>query len=66
VAIKVLPTHLSDDGQRRERFEREAGAVSGLITAIVGKEPAFLSAVAPTSPPELHSVVTRRRIRTIQ
>jgi serine/threonine-protein kinase len=30
VAIKVLPAHLSDDGQRRERFEREARAVSSL------------------------------------
>ena len=30
VAIKVLPEHLADDAQRRERFEREAKAVSGL------------------------------------
>jgi Tol biopolymer transport system component/predicted Ser/Thr protein kinase len=30
VAIKVLPAHLSDDDQRRERFEREARAVSSL------------------------------------
>ena len=30
VAIKVLPEHLADDRQRRERFEREAKAVSSL------------------------------------
>jgi len=30
VAIKVLPTHLSGDRDRRERLEREARAVSGL------------------------------------
>ena len=30
VAIKVLPEHLADDPQRRERFEREAKAVSSL------------------------------------
>jgi len=30
VAIKVLPAHLSDDAGRRERFEREARAVSSL------------------------------------
>src|SRR5215510_4137657 len=30
VAIKVLPAHLSNDPGRRERFEREARAVSGL------------------------------------
>ena len=28
VAIKVLPEHLASDRQRRERFEREAKAVS--------------------------------------
>ncbi len=28
VAIKVLPEHLASDPQRRERFEREAKAVS--------------------------------------
>jgi eukaryotic-like serine/threonine-protein kinase len=30
VAIKILPTHLSDDPMRRQRFEREAKAVSRL------------------------------------
>ncbi len=30
VAIKVLPEHLAGDPQRRERFEREAKAVSSL------------------------------------
>src|SRR3989304_1542867 len=29
-AIKVLPSHLSDDAELRERFEREARAVSSL------------------------------------
>ena len=33
VAIEVLPAHLSDDGQRRERFEREARTVSGPSTS---------------------------------
>jgi serine/threonine protein kinase len=30
VAITVLPTHLPDTPQRRERFEREAKAISAL------------------------------------
>ena len=30
VAVKVLPEHMADDPQRRERFEREAKAVSSL------------------------------------
>jgi serine/threonine protein kinase len=30
VAIKVLPAHLSSEPQRRERFEREARAISAL------------------------------------
>ncbi len=30
VAIKVLPSHLADKPQLRERFEREARAVSSL------------------------------------
>ena len=30
VAIKILPSHLSDDVIRRQRFEREAKAVSSL------------------------------------
>jgi Tol biopolymer transport system component len=30
VAIKVLPSHLSSDPERRERFEREAKAISAL------------------------------------
>jgi serine/threonine protein kinase len=30
VAIKILPEHLADDAERRERFKREAKIVSGL------------------------------------
>jgi len=30
VAIKILPSHLSDDATRRQRFEREAKAISSL------------------------------------
>src|ERR1017187_5207013 len=30
VAIEILPSHLSDDAMRRQRFEREAKAVSSL------------------------------------
>src|SRR5260221_13543501 len=30
VAIKVLPTHLADRSELRERFEREARAIAGL------------------------------------
>ena len=30
VAIKVLPSHLAADPERRERFEREARVVSSL------------------------------------
>ncbi len=30
VAIKILPGHLSDDTIRRQRFEREAKAITGL------------------------------------
>ena len=30
VAIKVLPSHLSDNARLKERFEREARAVSSL------------------------------------
>ncbi len=30
VAVKVLPSHLSEDPRLRERFEREARAVSSL------------------------------------
>ena len=30
VAIKVLPAHLANDAQARERFEQEARAVAGL------------------------------------
>jgi len=30
VAIKVLPSHLANSPERRERFEREARAVSSL------------------------------------
>ncbi len=30
VAIKILPSHLADNAQLRERFEREAKAVSSL------------------------------------
>src|SRR6202142_164726 len=30
VAIKILPAHLSEDAGRRQRFEREAKAVSSL------------------------------------
>src|ERR1039457_5380862 len=33
VAIKILPSHLSDDVTRRQRFEREAKAVSSLDDA---------------------------------
>ena len=30
VAVKILPSHLSDNSEARLRFEREARAVSGL------------------------------------
>jgi serine/threonine protein kinase len=30
VAVKILPSHLADDVERRERFEREARVVAGL------------------------------------
>src|SRR6201997_2013076 len=30
VAIKVLPTHLADEPERRERFEREARTIASL------------------------------------
>lgn len=30
VAVKILPTHLSDDPIRKQRFEREAKSISGL------------------------------------
>ncbi len=30
VAVKILPEHLAKDAERRERFEREARAVSSL------------------------------------
>src|SRR5579864_6484784 len=30
VAIKILPSHLSDDATRRQRFDREAKVVSSL------------------------------------
>src|SRR5438445_8058719 len=30
VAIKVLPSHLSSDPERKQRFEREARAISAL------------------------------------
>src|ERR1700751_4937686 len=30
VAIKILPAHLSGDPARKQRFEREAKAISGL------------------------------------
>jgi eukaryotic-like serine/threonine-protein kinase len=30
VAIKILPAHLSSDPVRKQRFEREARAISGL------------------------------------
>lgn len=30
VAIKVLPTHLADRSELRERFEREAKTIAGL------------------------------------
>ena len=32
VAIKVLPYHLSSNPKQRQRFEREASAVSALIS----------------------------------
>ena len=34
VAIKVLPEHLAQSPERRERFEREAKAISQLKSAI--------------------------------
>src|SRR3972149_2138046 len=30
IAIKVLPAHLADDPERRERFEREAKTIASL------------------------------------
>src|SRR6202022_459120 len=30
VAIKILPTHLSDNAEAKERFDREARAISAL------------------------------------
>src|ERR1700752_4263541 len=35
VAIKVLPAHLADEPERRERFEREARTVASLTNPIV-------------------------------
>ncbi len=38
VAIKVLPSHLAESPERRERFEREARAVSFLDTTGLGRD----------------------------
>src|SRR5881398_883239 len=46
VAIKVLPSHLSDNAEIRQRFEREARAVSSLnhphICALYDVGPEYL------------------------
>jgi len=34
VAVKVLPTELSADSKRRQRFEREARTIPGLSSAL--------------------------------
>jgi eukaryotic-like serine/threonine-protein kinase len=46
VAIKVLPAHLSDNSERKQRFEREAKAISALqhphicVLHDIGRDPA--------------------------
>ncbi len=38
VAIKILPSHLAQNAEAKERFDREALAISSLGTSIAGKK----------------------------
>jgi eukaryotic-like serine/threonine-protein kinase len=55
VAIKVLPSHLADSGELRERFEREARTIGSLNHPHIGTLRRFLALVqaqgeAPATP----------------
>jgi serine/threonine protein kinase len=49
VAIKVLPSHLSDDPQLKQRMEREAKAISALQHAISARSTTSAPRTAPTT-----------------
>ena len=49
VAIKVLPSHLADNPDLKQRFEREARAVSSLNHLTSARSTTSVSKTAPTS-----------------